>query len=173
MVVPLSSEQEIDDNLQALKEAWRSGSAGAGLHPGIATLIDCTYDCEQQRFVIATEWMDALSLRDHMRHGERIPERAVGCIAMQVANALAFLHKHCHRAHRDLKPGNVLLSCAGEAKITDLGQSKQLEQTRGVMGSYVGAQIYMSPQRILVRTSFLGLHISAQDSEKVSVTHVI
>jgi hypothetical protein len=51
------------------------------------------------------------------------------------------------------QPGNVLLSQSGVVKITDLGQSKQLAATLGLMGTYVGAQVYMSPQRIQVGTS--------------------
>lgn len=44
-------------------------------HPGIVTLLDCTYDRRKQSFMIATEWMDALSLKEHMRPEERIPEQ--------------------------------------------------------------------------------------------------
>lgn len=97
------------------------------------------------------EYMDALSLRDHMRiQTTPVPEVVVGCIASQLIAALAHLHKEWHRAHRDLKPGNILVDSRGLVRVTDLGQSKQMAATLGMMGSFVGAQVYMSPQRIQV-----------------------
>jgi serine/threonine protein kinase len=74
--------------------------------------------------------------------------QVVGCIVSQLIAALAHLHKEWHRAHRDLKPGNILLDTQGGVRVTDLGQSKQMAATLGMMGSFVGAQVYMSPQRI-------------------------
>jgi serine/threonine protein kinase len=38
-----------------------------GPHPNVMPLIDCGYDRPTGRFIIVTEWMDGLSLRDHIR----------------------------------------------------------------------------------------------------------
>ncbi|EKX40355.1 hypothetical protein GUITHDRAFT_113592 [Guillardia theta CCMP2712] len=117
-------------------------------HPNILTFLDCTYDQATSRFIIATEWMDCLSLRDHMPPGRPIPEPAVGGIISQTVFGLAHLHSVQHTAHRDIKPSNILLNSAGNVKITDLCQSRQLAQTLDMMGTYVGQTLYMSPERI-------------------------
>jgi len=145
LVIPIPNAQDIQPVIQGIKEAW---NGPVGTHPGICALYGCTYDAPNHRVVVATEFMDGLSLRDHMRPGRPIPERVVGSVVSQLVDVLAFLHSQWHRAHRDLKPGNILLNRKGEVKVTDLGQSRQLQATLEQMSSFVGTQQYMSPQRI-------------------------
>jgi len=140
--LPLRNEQEVTQSVDAIKGAWR----GAGFHDNVVVFFDCTYDQVSQRFVIATEWMDGYSLSDHL--GVPLPEPIVGGIIAQTLHGLAHLHKQSHTAHRDLKPSNILLNSQGVAKITDLGQSRQLQATMDAMGTFVGAQVYMSPERL-------------------------
>jgi serine/threonine protein kinase len=47
-----------------------------GPHPNVMPLIDCGYDRPTGRFIIVTEWMDGLSLRDHIRiQTNPVPEK--------------------------------------------------------------------------------------------------
>mmetsp|Transcript_27300 Transcript_27300/g.55782 ORF Transcript_27300/g.55782 Transcript_27300/m.55782 type:complete len:307 (-) Transcript_27300:49-969(-) len=142
ITVPLRTEEEISNSIQAIRSVW----GGTGAHDNIVTFFDCDYDRSTSRFVIVTEWMDGLSLFDHM--GTQLPEAIVGGIASQTLHGLAHLHKKLHTAHRDLKPSNILLNSAGQAKITDLGQGRQLDSTMDQAGTYVGSQVYMSPERL-------------------------
>eukprot|EP00283_Hemiselmis_rufescens_P017700 CAMPEP_0173456542 /NCGR_PEP_ID=MMETSP1357-20121228/56210_1 /TAXON_ID=77926 /ORGANISM="Hemiselmis rufescens, Strain PCC563" /LENGTH=230 /DNA_ID=CAMNT_0014423777 /DNA_START=211 /DNA_END=899 /DNA_ORIENTATION=- len=143
LVVPMQGEHDIELVMRGIQEAWTLGT-----HEGICTLYGCTYDLPNHRLVLATAYMDGLSLRDHMRPQQPIPERVVGSVVSQLTEVLHYLHKELHRAHRDLKPGNILVNRQGGVRLTDLGQSRQLQATLGVMGSFVGTQVYMSPQRI-------------------------
>eukprot|EP00292_Cryptomonas_paramecium_P017114 CAMPEP_0113665044 /NCGR_PEP_ID=MMETSP0038_2-20120614/2079_1 /TAXON_ID=2898 /ORGANISM="Cryptomonas paramecium" /LENGTH=101 /DNA_ID=CAMNT_0000580339 /DNA_START=292 /DNA_END=594 /DNA_ORIENTATION=+ /assembly_acc=CAM_ASM_000170 len=97
------------------------------------------------QFIIATDFMDGLSLREYIQDCTPIPEQALAGFTFQVTLALSHLHKAAHMCHRDLKPSNLLLSSSGVVKVTDLGQSRQLNATLDMMGTYVGAQVYMSP----------------------------
>jgi len=64
----------------------------------------------------------------------------------QVAEGLKFLHVRAV-LHRDLKPGNVLVSSAGAVKLADFGISKHLASNK-MCDTFVGTHKYMSPERI-------------------------
>ena len=52
-------------------------------------------------------------------------------IAIRLAHAVAALHR-AGIIHRDIKPDNILLTAAGQAKLADLGLSKDLETDQGL-----------------------------------------
>lgn len=69
ITVPMRPE-EIERNLGAIRTAWLA----AGMHPNIAEFLGCTYDLTARQFVIATEYVDGFSLREHMQEGVPLPE---------------------------------------------------------------------------------------------------
>lgn len=69
-------------------------------------------------------------------------------VAVQMLEALTFLHNTAHVCHRDLKPSNILLRSDGRVMLQDFGNSRQLGGTFHSMRTYVGCQVYMSPERI-------------------------
>ncbi len=97
------------------------------------------------------EYMDGGSLQDIVDHGGNDDESALANIAIQALKGLSFLHNN-NQLHRDLKPGNFLISHRGEVKVADLGILKQLPpKAPGVLQrtkTFVGTATYMSPERI-------------------------
>eukprot|EP00124_Ichthyophonus_hoferi_P000395 Ihof_evm5s14 gene=Ihof_evmTU5s14 len=93
---------------------------------------------------IALEYMDGGSLSDVIAKAGPIPEPLLGLIASQVLLGLLYLHKERHLIHRDIKPSNLLISTAGQVKITDFGVSGEVASTISSLVSWVGTVTYMS-----------------------------
>jgi len=67
-----------------------------------------------------TEFVPGSDLRRLVRHHGALSERQAALIVSQAAEALAYAHQ-CGLVHRDVKPGNLLVTPEGHTKLTDLG----------------------------------------------------
>ncbi|PHJ26030.1 protein kinase (incomplete catalytic triad) [Cystoisospora suis] len=76
-----------------------------------------------------------------------IPECMLKLIAFQVLSGLAFLHEH-RCIHRDVKPPNILINSQGIVKLADFGISRFLDSVKGDSLTFVGTELYMSPERL-------------------------
>ena len=95
------------------------------------------------------------SLAAKLRYGPLTVKDATS-IALQIAEALEEAHEQ-GVIHRDLKPGNVMVTPKGQVKVLDFGIAKLLEvqtadetlslETRGI----VGTPLYMSPEQAMER----------------------
>eukprot|EP00245_Coleochaete_scutata_P017013 TRINITY_DN8146_c0_g6_i1.p1 TRINITY_DN8146_c0_g6~~TRINITY_DN8146_c0_g6_i1.p1 ORF type:complete len:518 (-),score=65.08 TRINITY_DN8146_c0_g6_i1:663-2216(-) len=103
-------------------------------------------DCGQ--ISIALEYVDGGSLDDIVKSKQSIPEPVLSIITCRVLQGLDFLHRGRRLVHRDIKPTNLLMSLAGEPKITDFGISAGLENTLDYCATFVGTFTYMSPERL-------------------------
>jgi serine/threonine protein kinase len=83
-----------------------------------------------------------------MELGVTIPPPALSSIAESVLSALEFLHEDLHVIHRDVKPGNILLSRCGKAKLADLGIATSPSSSNYSTNEWVGTTTYMSPERL-------------------------
>jgi serine/threonine protein kinase len=104
---------------KAVERFHREVEAAARLaHPNIVT----AYDADEHRGVhyFVMEHVDGKDLASVIRGtGPLTVERAVD-VTLQAARGLAFAHDH-GVVHRDVKPGNILLSTTGQVKILDMG----------------------------------------------------
>jgi len=128
-------------------------------HPFIVPLYDYWRDASGACLVM--RWLKGGNLRDRLRKGP-IPLDELSRLFEQVANALAFAHKH-QVIHRDLKPENILLDETGNAYLTDFGIAKDLGSERVTeVGKIIGSVDYMSPEQVqgepsTARTDVYGL----------------
>jgi len=120
-------------------------SAAAMNHPNVVNV----YDTGSDRGVhyIVMELVEGRTLREVIREeGPLLPERAAE-IAAAVCQALAFAHER-GIVHRDVKPGNIMLTPTGEVKVMDFGiaratSGEALTQTATVLGT----ASYISPEQ--------------------------
>jgi eukaryotic-like serine/threonine-protein kinase len=132
----------VASDARARERFEREARAVAALnHPHICTL----HDIGSQEGVdfLVMEYIDGATLRGPM------PQEEVVRLATQIAAALASAHQH-GILHRDLKPGNVMLTEVG-AKLLDFGLAKSLNAEADVAatraGMVVGTVAYMSPEQ--------------------------
>src|SRR5581483_1089050 len=130
-------------------ERFRREAQSAAMlnHPNIVSVYD--YGQERGTYYIVMEYVEGRSLRDIIRSEGPLPAMTTARIASEIAAALDFAHRH-GVVHRDIKPGNVLITQSGQVKVADFGiaanptDAKQgLTQT----GSVVGTATYFSPEQ--------------------------
>jgi serine/threonine protein kinase len=121
-------------------------SAGNLNHPNIVTIYDIGE--EEDLSYIAMEFIEGESLESWM-HKNRIPllEQTIAIIE-QIASGLDFAAVR-GITHRDIKPGNVLLTSDGRAKIADFGIAKFSTSKFTQTGMVMGTPAYMSPEQAL------------------------
>ncbi|MDD5677369.1 MAG: protein kinase [Kiritimatiellae bacterium] len=80
------------------------------------------------------------------------PMRELDALKMidKLAGALDYAWREHHLLHRDIKPANILLTSGGEAKLTDFGLAKCLDDATELTmsGDIIGSPNYMSPEQI-------------------------
>jgi len=148
----------------------RIGEGGMGIvylarqakldHPGIVKVIDAREEADLRWY--AMEYVAGRSLFDVLQELRRLPTPEGGGtpagapgwitraahLAAQVADAV----DHAHRrrvVHRDLKPQNILLDAAGNARVVDFGLALDLDADDGLTrsGEALGTPHYMSPEQ--------------------------
>ena len=123
-------------------------------HTNICTVYEID-DWDGSTF-IAMERLDGVNLKTFMaRH--TLTNRQIVDIAVQVAEALGAAHA-AGIVHRDIKPGNIVVSEAGQVKVLDFGLARRflmpdtgevLEYGSTIPGRPLGTANYMAPERIL------------------------
>ncbi len=103
-------------------------------HPSICTLYDVGHQ-EGTDFLIM-EYLEGETLADRLKKGPLPPEQALR-YGIQICEGLEKAHR-TGLIHRDLKPGNIMLTKAG-AKLLDFGLAKPLVGTAIAAGSAAGS----------------------------------
>jgi eukaryotic-like serine/threonine-protein kinase len=125
----------------------REAQAAANLtHPNIVSVYDWGESAET--YFIVMEYVDGESLASIIRSQAPLDPAQAASIGADIANALSYSHRH-DVVHRDVKPGNVLITADGQVKVTDFGIARavgvddQITQTGLVMGTAT----YFSPEQ--------------------------
>ena len=114
-------------------------------HPNICTIHDVD-ETEDGGLYIAMACYPGETLKEKISRGSLAPADAVR-IAAEVAEGLAKAHEH-GIVHRDVKPGNIMVTTDGLAKILDFGLAKLAGEARLTQpGTTVGTVAYMSPEQ--------------------------
>jgi serine/threonine protein kinase len=120
-------------------------------HPNIIDVVATVHEPERSNngagaYYLVMEYASGGTLAELLAREGRIPYRRAMEIALDISDALA----HAHRIgiiHRDVKPGNVLLSAAGAPLLTDFGLALRMDRTQADQpASLAGTIAYLSPE---------------------------
>jgi serine/threonine protein kinase len=137
----LSPEQAEDARRRAMREAR---IAARLQHRNAIALFDVAEHDGDPCLIM--EYLAASSLAAVLSARGTLPPHEVAEIGSQAAAALAAAHA-AGIVHRDVKPGNLLITDSGTVKITDFGISRALDDTlTQTTGMLAGTPAYLSPE---------------------------
>jgi beta-lactam-binding protein with PASTA domain/predicted Ser/Thr protein kinase len=130
----------------------REAQASASLnHPAIVAVYDTGEDRTTTGATpyIVMEYIEGETLRDVLRREGRLePDRAMSLTA-DICAALDFSHRN-GIVHRDVKPGNVMITPQGTVKVMDFGIARAVSDSAATMTStaaVIGTAQYLSPEQ--------------------------
>jgi serine/threonine-protein kinase len=102
-----------------------------------------------ETFYIVMEYVDGGSVADLLAVRKRFDLAEATCIIRSAAEGLAYAHKR-GVVHRDIKPGNILLTQGGIVKLADLGLALSVSAAAeaGQAGKAYGTPYYISPEQV-------------------------
>jgi eukaryotic-like serine/threonine-protein kinase len=130
----------------------REAQSAASLnHPSIVAVYDTGEDMATGVPVpyIVMEYVDGRTVRDLLQEGHRLlPERLLEIID-GVLRALDYSHQ-AGIVHRDIKPGNVMVTRNGDVKVMDFGIARAMSDAQATMtqtAQVIGTAQYLSPEQ--------------------------
>jgi tRNA A-37 threonylcarbamoyl transferase component Bud32 len=142
----LKREYADDPTFRARFEAEARHAAGLH-HPGIASVFDYGLLKEDQAPYLVMELVNGKPLSDLLADGRPFDPEQARTLALQTAEALAVAHR-AGVVHRDVKPGNLLVTPDGQVKITDFGIARAADSVAFTQtGQIVGTPHYLAPEQ--------------------------
>ncbi len=134
-----------EDDPQLARRFEREIRVQANLHhPNIAALRTAIW--VDGRLLMIVEFVDGVTLAGKLRGGP-LPIREGAAYIREVLDGLGYAHAQ-GVVHRDVKPGNIMITTNGTAKLTDFGIARSMNDTLTRSGVAVGSLYYMSPEQI-------------------------
>ena len=120
-------------------------AASALEHPHICTVYDIGQS-EDGQLYMAMPYYEGESLRERIARGDVAVLEALD-IGVQLSGALSAAHDK-GIVHRDVKPGNVMITPDGQVRLMDFGLARREDSTRMTKtGTTLGTVAYMSPEQ--------------------------
>jgi len=148
VAIKLLAEHLAEDDAFVARFRREALAAARLQHPNVVQVFDSGHDLESGRHYIVMELVDGPSCADLLRdYGTLDVDSAVYAIR-DACHGLDYAHRS-GLVHRDVKPGNLLVSNeTGATKLADFGIAKAAEQSRITqVGSVLGTAAYLSPEQ--------------------------
>ncbi len=140
----LSSEELDIYRRRALQEAR---SAARIHHPNAVTLYEAIPASEQDdAMYLIMEFVDGLTLGQLVARQGPLPAARVAALGLQLLDVLGAAHA-LGIVHRDVKPGNILITANDQVKLADFGIAHIIGDDRLTRGGVMGTQAYQAPER--------------------------
>ena len=115
-------------------------------HPNVVTVFDGGLQTDVP--FIAMELVEGRTLQQILEERGQLPPDEALRILRPVAAAIDYAHRR-KVIHRDLKPGNILVTADGQAKVSDFGTAKALDATGVATTTLIGTPSHMAPEYIV------------------------
>ena len=125
-----------------------AGAAGQIDHPNVIRVIDVGK--HEGKYYLVMEYVSGDTLDGIIEKERRISLERATRLVREVASGLAAAHQQ-GIIHRDVKPGNVIVSKDGKSHLTDFGLARHTAPTRKgltVEGTFLGTPEYSSPEQV-------------------------
>lgn len=120
-------------------------SAASLNHPNVVAVYD--YGTDEAGPYIVMELVDGEDLATIIRRSGALPSRQAAALTAAIARAIAAAHAE-GIVHRDVKPGNVLVTRDGRIKVTDFGIARAVAEAQVTLpGTTLGSVHYFSPEQ--------------------------
>ena len=147
VALKLLAEHLADDPAFVSRFRREALSAARLVHPNIVQVFDFGFDEGQHQHFIVMEHVPGHSCAELLRdRGHLDVDQAVEIIA-QSCRGLEYAHRH-GVVHRDVKPGNLLVSDSDVVKLADFGIARATDQSSITqVGSVLGTAAYLAPEQ--------------------------
>jgi serine/threonine-protein kinase len=121
-------------------------SAGGLSHPNIVSVYDYGADADGEQYIVM-ELIEGQDLSTILSERGTLSTEDAVRVAIATASALEAAHRK-GIVHRDVKPGNIIVTDHGDVKVTDFGIARAVsEASMTVTGTTLGSVHYFSPEQ--------------------------
>jgi serine/threonine-protein kinase len=147
VAVKLLAEHLADDPTFVSRFQREALAAARLVHPNIVQVFDSGFDQSAHQHFIVMEYVPGQSCAEILRdRGHLDIDQAIDIVA-QACRGLDYAHRN-GVVHRDVKPGNLLVSESGVVKLADFGIARATGQSSITqVGSVLGTAAYLSPEQ--------------------------
>jgi serine/threonine-protein kinase len=147
VAVKLLAEHLADDPTFVSRFRREALAAARLVHPNIVQVFDSGFDESAHQHFIVMEYVPGHSCAEILRDRGHLDVDQVVDIVEQACRGLEYAHRH-GVVHRDVKPGNLLVSESDILKLADFGIARATGQSSITqVGSVLGTAAYLSPEQ--------------------------
>ena len=145
--VSLAGQEPDEEKEFRLRFMHEAQAVGRLHHPGIVAIFDVGENAENHDPYIVMEFVSGEPLNRILKREKKLPLAQALQLVEEVAEALDYAHAQ-GVIHRDIKPGNILVTPEGRAKIADFGIAKLNLAHFTLPGRVLGTPAYMAPEQL-------------------------
>jgi serine/threonine protein kinase len=147
VAVKLLAEHLADDSSFVSRFRREALAAARLVHPNVVQVFDFGLDDATHRNFIVMEFVDGKSCAEILRERSKLPPGEAVDLLAQACRGLDYAHRN-GVVHRDVKPGNLMVSRERMVKLADFGIAKAAEQSDITkVGSVLGTAAYLAPEQ--------------------------